>query len=79
MNSKLIIPSVVEFVALLFIARLWWRRIGGVGSRIAWTFVLLIPLAGLILYAMTRSDPERHPFDAPDSTGVSSSGGDPGA
>ena len=69
MDSKLIILAVVESVALLVIVRLWWRHTGSVMSRIVWTFVLLIPLGGLIVYALTRSDPEPHPLDPPESTG----------
>lgn len=70
MAPNLIIIAVLEFAGLLVIARLWGRKTGKLWSRVIWTFALLVPLCGLILYAMTRRESEPHPLEPPESTGM---------
>ena len=68
--------SICEFVALIAIVHLWFRkRRMRIITRLLWSVVLLVPVFGVLFYGLTRSDPESHSDDVPDST----YGTDPGA
>ena len=59
--------SICEFVALLTIAHLWFRKHRmRVVTRLLWSIVLLVPLFGVLFYGLTRSDPEAHWEDVGD-------------
>ena len=58
----LIVFAVLEMVALIVVARLWLRRRHHIVPRILWTFVLLIPVLGLLMYGfLSGVEPQKHP------------------
>src|SRR3954465_5413844 len=64
-----LVLGVCELAALFVIMRLWSRkRRMRVIPRLLWSVVLLIPFFGILFYGFTRSDPEAHSDDVPDST-----------
>jgi hypothetical protein len=66
-TPTIIALSICEFVALLTIVNLWFRkRRMRVITRLLWSVVLLVPLFGVLLYGLTRSDPEAHGEDVGD-------------
>ena len=75
-TKAIVILSVCELAALIAIVRLWSRkRRMRVITRLLWSVVLLIPFFGLLFYGFTRSDPEGHSDDLPESTHGSDGGG----
>lgn len=68
-TKAIVILSVCELAAIIAIVRLWSsKRRMPVFTQLLWSVVLLIPFFGLLFYAFTRSDPERHSDDLPEST-----------
>jgi uncharacterized membrane protein YoaK (UPF0700 family) len=57
----IILLAVLEFVALVVIARLWIRRRHRLVPRILWSLLLLVPLFGLLMYGFLVSDLEKNP------------------
>jgi hypothetical protein len=72
----IIVGAVLEFIALVFIVRLWTRRPLKLVPCLLWSGVLLVPFFGILIYVFLRETPEAHPDRVPDTyhTGSSSAG-----
>jgi hypothetical protein len=58
----IIVYSLLEIVALIVIVRLWMRRRAKFWPSILWSFVLLVPFFGLMVYLFLHEEPDRHPY-----------------
>jgi hypothetical protein len=74
----IILFSLLEIVALIFVVRLWMRRRVKFLPRLIWSVVLLVPFFGLMVYLFLHEEPERHPDTVGDSGWNVGSGGDSG-
>ena len=69
-TSQIILLVVLEMIALGVIIHLWLRRRRlRLWRRVLWSVVLLVPFAGILIYALTRSDPDEHPYDTDTTSG----------
>lgn len=55
---SLIIGAVLEVAALIVAVRLWHQKQRGKVSKLFWTFVLLIPFFGLLIYGFLTVNPD---------------------
>jgi hypothetical protein len=54
--------ALFEIVALIVIVRMWMRRRVKLFPRLLWSAVLLVPLFGLLVYALLHEEPAPHPY-----------------
>ena len=73
-----ILGSLSEVVALIFIARLWTRRRAKFVPRLLWSVLLLVPFFGLMVFLFLHEEPEGHPDIVGDSGWNVGSGGNGG-
>ncbi len=62
--SKLdiVILAMVELVGVIVLVRLWLQRRHAILARMFWSFILLIPLLGLLMYwFLTGTEPDKNP------------------
>lgn len=80
MDTKLVIVlALFEMAALILVARLWLcRRRMRIVPRVFWSLVLLVPVFGLMLYALIHNDPDAHPEYMEESGSADDVGGGPG-
>jgi len=62
--ALIIVLGLSELIAFMLILRMWLKELGSVGMRLTWTFILLLPLLGPILYA--TMDPPSVQTDKPE-------------
>ena len=67
--------AVVEAVSLFAIIRLWRKKKLSVARRIAWSFLLLIPVFGPLMYGFVSLVPAGHGEDAGDFSSGGGGGG----
>ena len=65
---------VLEVIAVSLVVDLWLRRRMNIFLRIFWSFLLPIPLIGLLLFAFIVSSPDYNPDKADPGFGSSEAG-----
>jgi bacteriorhodopsin len=65
-RGALVLLGVLELFAVVAVLRIWRERGRSTGHRLAWTLVTLIPVFGLIAFAVLRDPPPPNgPTDRP--------------
>lgn len=65
-EAALVLLVAVELVAILAVVRIWRQQGRSRASRLAWSLITLIPLVGIIAYAVLYDPPPPHgPTDRP--------------
>ena len=66
-SPEIILLALIELLGLFMIARLWLKKSKAtLVHRIVWSFILLIPLIGPIMYGFVSLDPSAHGEDPGD-------------
>ena len=74
MNWPLLPIAIVELISIIVTVRLWGRSDKSWPIKVWWTFVLLVPMLGLLFYGFISFSPSPHGENPIDSTGISRSG-----
>jgi hypothetical protein len=77
---QIIVGAVAEIAGFFIVYRIWKRRRHrNIAARIFWSFVLLVPLFGIMIYFFINESPEEHPYESDNSrSDAETLGGDAG-